>query len=77
MGNRDRSSKLILGAIAGTAAAAGYVLAVRPRILTWGATEDEVARSLPGDELVPHPKMEATHAITIRASATARAWRMR
>lgn len=69
MGDHDRSSKLLVGAIAGAAAAAGYVLAVRPRILTWGATQDEVARSLPGDELVPNPKMEATHAITIHASA--------
>ena len=69
MGNRNRFSKLIVGAFAGAAAAAGYVLAVRPRILTWGATGDEVARSLPGDELVASPKMEATHAVTIRASA--------
>ena len=69
MGNNRRASKLIVGAFAGAAAAAGYVLAVRPRMLTWGATPDEVARSLPGDELVPDPKMEATHAITIRAAA--------
>jgi len=69
MGDRDRFSKLIVGTIAGAATAAGYVLAVRPRILTWGATEDEVTRSLPGDELVLNPKMEATHTITIHASA--------
>lgn len=69
MGNRDRFSNLIVGAIAGAAAAAGYVLAVRPRMLTWGATGDEVARTLPGDELVSNRKMEATHAVTIRASA--------
>jgi len=35
----------------------------------WGATDAEVHRSLPGDELVPEPKGDYTHAITIRASA--------
>src|SRR6516225_3963334 len=35
----------------------------------WGATDDEVYRSMPGDELIPHPMMETTHAITVQASA--------
>ena len=35
----------------------------------WGATDAEVHRSLPGDDLIPHPKWRYTHAITIRASA--------
>jgi len=30
-----------------------YALWVRPRLLTWGATREEVARTYPGDELVP------------------------
>ena len=33
----------------------------------WGATDAEVAGSLPGDELVPSPTMGYTHAITIQA----------
>jgi len=37
----------------------------------WGATEDEVRRTWPGDDLVPDPKGEYTHAITIQAPATA------
>ena len=37
----------------------------------WGATEDEIASSLPGDELVPHPVQGYTRAITIRARAAA------
>jgi hypothetical protein len=36
----------------------------------WGATDDEVYRPMPGDELVPHPMIETTHAITIRAAAS-------
>ncbi|MGZ3681511.1 MAG: hypothetical protein ACXWQR_24350 [Ktedonobacterales bacterium] len=37
----------------------------------WGATEAEVNAPLPGDEMVRHPWLETTHAITISASAAA------
>jgi len=37
----------------------------------WGATEDEVARSLPGDELVLRPQQGYTRAVTIHAPAAA------
>jgi len=33
----------------------------------WGATDEEVQRTLPGDDLVPNPKWRWTHAITIGA----------
>jgi hypothetical protein len=42
---------------------------IRPWHLKWGATPVEVRATLPGDDLVPNPKLSATHAITIRASA--------
>jgi hypothetical protein len=35
----------------------------------WGATDEEVSASLPGDEIIPHPMLETTHAITIHAPA--------
>jgi hypothetical protein len=35
--------------------------------LRWGATAAEVARRLPGDELIPHPASVSTRAITIQA----------
>jgi len=69
MAERSRFSGLIGGALAGAGLVAGYVLAVRPRILTWGATREEVERSLPGDDLVRDAKMVATHAITINRPA--------
>jgi hypothetical protein len=50
-------------------ASAGYLL--RRQGKRWGATGDEVYRSLPGDDLVPHPMVETTHAITIHAPAAA------
>jgi uncharacterized protein YndB with AHSA1/START domain len=46
-----------------------YLLVVRPWHLSWGATDEDVRKSLPGDELVPHPTLESTRAVTIRAPA--------
>lgn len=46
-----------------------YILFIRPWHLRWGATDEEVQRSMPGDDQVPHPMLQATRAITIRASA--------
>lgn len=48
-------------------AAAVYGLVVRPRLVRWGATDEEVARSFPGEELIPDGKRAATMAITIEA----------
>ena len=36
----------------------------------WGATEAELKKNLPGDDLVPHPKWQYTNAITINAPLT-------
>lgn len=58
-----------LAALAAAAVAAGYVLAVRPRLLHWGATAQETAAPLPGDELVRTPRMQSTRAVTINAPA--------
>jgi hypothetical protein len=45
-----------------------YLMVIRPWHLKWGATTEEVKRSLPGDELIPNAKINATHAITIEAT---------
>jgi hypothetical protein len=41
----------------------------RRRHLRWGASDAEVAGTMPGDELVPDPSFNATRAITIEAPA--------
>lgn len=47
-----------------------YWFLLRPWHLRWGATDEEIFQWLPGDELVTsHPKLNATHAITIQAPA--------
>ena len=55
-----------LAATAVVAEIVGY-LAWRPRMLRWGATADEAAEPLPGDDRTPNPRMQSTRAITIDA----------
>ena len=65
-----RASRMILPfAALGVAMTAAYLLAGRPRLRRWGATDDELMQTLPGDELVPLPAIEATWAVTIHAPA--------
>jgi hypothetical protein len=54
-------------AIIGSAAA--YLLAIRSWQLRWGATDEEVDATLPGDDLIPNPDLVATRAITVHAAA--------
>src|SRR6266480_1020000 len=51
----------------------GYALAVRPRLLRWGATDEELRRPFPGAELTPGGTRGATTAVTIDAPP-ARVW---
>lgn len=44
-----------------------YTFAIRPWHLRWGATDEELTKPLPGDELVPDPAFESTRAITVNA----------
>jgi hypothetical protein len=48
-----------------------YWLVIRPWHARWGATDDEVNRSLPGDGIAPAPNAQVTRAITIEAPAVA------
>ena len=54
----------LAGGLGGVAA---YIYVVRPRMMRWGATEAETRRVLLGDNLVPNPRHQDTHAITIHA----------
>ena len=42
-----------------------YFLFIRPWTLTWGATREEAARPLPGDDIVQMTHFVATRAVTI------------
>lgn len=67
-----RSTRLAAALAAGTAGlAALYLTLLREPCLTWGATAEEAARDMPGDELLPDPGIVATRAIGIAAPAEA------
>ncbi|MFL6235044.1 MAG: hypothetical protein ACJ76N_18055 [Thermoanaerobaculia bacterium] len=51
----------------GAALAATGFLVARPWFLRWGATDAEISRTWPGDEMSPDPASAATRAITIHA----------
>jgi hypothetical protein len=59
-----------LGAASAALAYAGWV---RPWMLRWGATRAEAHGPLPGDALVPAPRVRFTRAITL-AAAPAQVW---
>jgi len=51
------------------ALASGYLgmLVMARRQRHWGATDQEITRPLPGDDLLAAAKLQSTHAITIAA----------
>lgn len=52
---RDET-KLYVGLL--TAASTAYLLRRQGKL--WGASDEEVSRSRPGDDLMPHPMLETT-----------------
>jgi hypothetical protein len=46
-----------------------YAIVIRPWHLRWGATDEEVQGTLPGDLLLPSATAQVTHAVSIHASA--------
>ena len=61
---------VIRSAIAVSVAGLAYALAIRPWQLRRRATDADVRRSLPADDLVPDPKCGYTQAVTIKTSAS-------
>jgi hypothetical protein len=55
---------MVIGA---SLAAAGYMFVLRPWQRHWGATKEEIARPMPGDERIKPATGAATRAITIYA----------
>ena len=45
-----------------------YLKIIRPWQLRWGARDEEINRSMPGDDIVKKPSFNATRAVTINAS---------
>lgn len=68
----DMSHRLLRTLTTAATIGVGYAL-LRQQSLRWGARQDEVARTLPGDDRLPHADLVATRAITIHAPAE-RVW---
>lgn len=70
MTNRDNPKTLkrvmTVGVFSGAALIA-YVLMIRPRQITWGATDEEVLRPMPGDDIVEQATFNATRSVTVKA----------
>jgi hypothetical protein len=62
-----------LAAAAALGLVGGYAFVVRPRLLRWGATDEEVRRPFPGAELTPGGTRSATMGVTIDAPPS-RVW---
>ena len=45
-----------------------YLTIIRPWHMRWGATDEEIARNMPGDDLVSEPTSISTRAITIEST---------
>jgi hypothetical protein len=64
---RAPGARALRGLATAGATVAPYALLARPRYLRWGATDEEVARALPGDDLAAGSPVGLTRAITIAA----------
>jgi hypothetical protein len=60
-----------VGILIAVTTVAGYIAIVGPWQRRWGATDEEVARELPGDELLREDAPSTTRAITIEATPEA------
>ncbi len=71
--NRSVLGSQVRDVLVGGAQVVGTTLGapvLRRRYNTWGATPSEVAAPMPGDDLVPSPRLGYTRAISIRAEPT-------
>jgi len=66
-GSPKCGGRWLLSLVAASAAVAAYAFVARPWYLRWGATDDEVTRRLPGDDLAADSTVGSTRAITVEA----------
>jgi proline iminopeptidase len=57
--------------VAAALLATGYTFGVRPKMLRWGATDDELREEFPGADIIPGASRSATMAVTIDAPPSA------
>jgi hypothetical protein len=68
MPTKTKIARLAMGTLLAIVLVVASLALLRPWARTWGATEAEVARALPGDELIERTPSDWTHGATIDAS---------
>ena len=59
--------KMRIPLLTAVGAVLAYLTVVRPRILRWGATDEEIARPMLGDDQIERPAVVTNRAVTIEA----------
>jgi hypothetical protein len=67
MQKRMIKKMVVWGAIVFCISIVLLIFVYRPWAINWGATDDEINRSMPGDEMLQNPTFSATRAVTIKA----------
>jgi hypothetical protein len=63
----------VVGVISGVAASIAYLQVIRPWMLSWGVQQEDLLLSYQGEGVIPNPKIDSMHAITIDAPPS-RVW---
>ncbi len=69
-----QTSTIKIIAITLTILVSAYLKIIRPWQLHWGSRDDEIERSMPGDEIVVKPSFNATRAVTINTPDKSSMW---
>ena len=67
MGSSFAAGRVVRATVGLLAGLGAYHLGVRPRLLRWGADDNEVAQALPGDGRITDPYIVSTRAISVAA----------
>lgn len=63
----------VVGVLSGVAASIAYLRVIRPWMLSWGVQQEDLLLSYQGEGVLPDPKIDSMHAITIDAPPS-RVW---
>jgi len=63
-----KAASLLKPTVALGAPTVAYLKVVRPWVLNWGATKEEAARPMPGDEILPGAALQTTRVVTVDAA---------
>ena len=62
-----KTALLLKATIVTGVACMAYIRVARPWVLNWGATKEEVGRSMPGDDILPGASLQTTRVMTVDA----------